>query len=253
MTFAARRKFRMGSPDDMRAAETGPRILVADDDEAVLVTLSAILAKIDRVTVTAAATFDQALEALRAQRFEVVVTEVTIDQPEDGLTLLRSAQELHPEIAGVVLTGSASLQSAIAALQLGVSNYLVKPCNIDELKLTIRGALERSGRGSPAGEVAAARAAVHEAERSVATAEQRVAGRIAIPLGSLRERIVHLQQRADRLALSEAVRYDIQQVDLAATRVEATVDTLLDQRRRAGLTAGAMRAEVLGPMRSHRG
>jgi DNA-binding NtrC family response regulator len=240
----------MGSPG-LGGAAAGPRIVVADDDEAVLLTLSAILEKIDGATVTAAATFDDAMKALGEAPFDVLVTELTIDVPEDGLTLLGCAQELHPGIAGIVLTGAASLPSAIAALQLGASNYLLKPCNIEELKLAIRVALERrqsegAGRG-----LQAARMAQHEAERNLQHAEQRVAGRIAGPLGSLRERVDQLQEQAQRLSLADGVRYDIQQVDLAASRVEATVDTFLGSQRAAtSLPSDAVRADVLSPSRS---
>ena len=120
----------MGTPG-REATGADACILVADDEEAVRLTLSAVLAKIEGAQVVAAASFDDAMKALQAQAFSVLVTELTIDTGEDGLTLLGCAQELHPGIAGIVLTGSASLQSAIAALQLGASNYLLKPCNIE--------------------------------------------------------------------------------------------------------------------------
>ena len=242
----------MGTPG-REATGADARILVADDEEAVRLTLSAVLAKIEGAQVVAAASFDDAMKALQAQAFDVLVTELTVDAEEDGLTLLGCAQELHPGIAGIVLTGSASLQSAIAALQLGASNYLLKPCNIEELKLAIRLALEKGGASRPGAQ--AVRRAEREAQHTLTAAEQRIASRIAGPLGSLRERISHLQEQLERLALADSVRYDIQQVDLAATRVEAMVDTLLaGDETRSGLPQDPQvrRADVTWPARSRR-
>ena len=210
-------------------ARGGSRVLVADDDQAVLLTLSAIVQGIDRLEVTAVGSYSDALEALRNGPFAVIVTELSIDGPSDGLELLRSALELQPRAAGIVLTASASLQSAIAALQLGVTNYLLKPCNIQELKQAILVALERTPDEQAAARLQAALLAQREAERGLENSRRRVVSRIAGPLVSLREHISRLQWQAEQLDLSDSVRYDIQQLDLAATRVEATVDTLMDE------------------------
>jgi DNA-binding NtrC family response regulator len=216
----------MGVPD---VGVGGRRVLVADDDEAVLLTLAAIVEGIDGVEVTRASTFADAMEALGTGELAVIVTELNIDGPGDGLELLRAALERQPSASGIVLTASASLQSAIAAMKLGVTSYLVKPCNIDELKLAIQLALQRTAGERDAARLQAALLAQHEAERSLETAKQRVASRIAGPLGSLRERIARLQQQADELDLADSVRFDIEQLELAATRVKATVDTLLEE------------------------
>ena len=227
----------MGVPDaaDRRG---GRRVLVADDDEAVLLTLAAIVEGVDDVEVTRASTFAGALDAVSRDEFAVIVTELNIDGPGDGLDLLRCALVSQPGASGVVLTASASLQSAIAALQLGVTNYLLKPCNIDELKLAIQVALERTAGERDAARLQAALLAQREAQRGLENAKQRVASRIAGPLGSLRERIARLQQQADALDLDDSVRFDIQQIELAATRVEATVDTLLEEDVAASSIAG---------------
>ena len=223
----------MGFPE---GAAGRPRIVVADDDEAVLLTLTAILREVQGAAVEPAAGYEQALRRVQDQATDLLVTELTIDQPEDGLGLLRAARERSPGVACIVLTGSASLQSAIAALRMGVANYLLKPCNIEELKVAVRAALEPASGG----DAQAMRSALREAERTATEAEQRAAGRVVVPLSSLRERIGRLKEQAERLALSDSVRYDIQQVDLAASRLEAAVDTLLEP----------IRDDVQGPSRT---
>src|SRR3712207_211340 len=60
----------------------------------------------------------------------------------DGSTLLHELQTKHPNVVTIVLTGYASIESSIDALRQGVYDYLVKPCVVDDLKRTVRRALE---------------------------------------------------------------------------------------------------------------
>jgi len=69
---------------------------------------------------------------------------LTISLPDmDGLEVLRQAREIAPQAVVMILTGYASLESAIEALREGAYDYLVKPCSDDELKLSIERGLER--------------------------------------------------------------------------------------------------------------
>ncbi|MGH2468659.1 MAG: response regulator, partial [Chloroflexota bacterium] len=118
------------------------RLLLVDDDPGVLFTLEEVL-KLEGFRVTAVATGEGALVAIeREAPFDVILTDLRI-QSMDGVTLLSAAHERDTNTVGIVLTGFASMESAIEALRHGASNYLLKPCNLDELKLTIRRGLER--------------------------------------------------------------------------------------------------------------
>src|SRR5207253_2459986 len=60
----------------------------------------------------------------------------------DGLELLEQTQHFFPQPLAIVLTGYASLESAIKALHLGAYDYLIKPCNVFDLKYSVKRALE---------------------------------------------------------------------------------------------------------------
>jgi signal transduction histidine kinase len=61
----------------------------------------------------------------------------------DGIDLVRELRAVQPNCVPIMLTGYASLESAVRAIREGAYDYLVKPCDLDELKLTIARAVER--------------------------------------------------------------------------------------------------------------
>jgi DNA-binding NtrC family response regulator len=61
----------------------------------------------------------------------------------DGLELLHHIQEIDKKVMVIFLTGYPSLDSAISAMRAGAFDYLVKPVNLDELKLRIERGIER--------------------------------------------------------------------------------------------------------------
>lgn len=120
------------------------RLLIVDDEEGVRVTTAAILEQEGYVVSTARAGAE-ALEALRRSPFDVVLTDLRLEDM-DGARLLRELRATHPEVVTVVLTGYASIENAIDALREGVYDYLVKPCTVEDLKRTVRRAAEQHAR-----------------------------------------------------------------------------------------------------------
>lgn len=125
----------------MKATPTA-RLLIVDDEPGVLETICAILAR-EGYDVAAASSVDEALDRLREQAFEVVLTDLRMEGAS-GLTILSELRRHWPETVTLVLTGYASLQSAIEALREGVYDYLIKPCDVEELKATVARAVERA-------------------------------------------------------------------------------------------------------------
>ena len=119
----------------------GSRILVVDDEQSVATTIKAIL-QLDGNEVTAVTTGKEALEQLRKQEFDVVLTDLRLDDL-DGIEILRETQKLWPDTVSIMLTGYASLESAVTALRSGAYDYLIKPSDVDELRATIGRAIER--------------------------------------------------------------------------------------------------------------
>jgi CheY-like chemotaxis protein/anti-anti-sigma regulatory factor len=129
-----------GPASARRAAPASHRVLIVDDEENVRLTTAAILEQ-EGYRVVTAASGREALQQVERQGFDLVLTDLRMDDM-DGATLLNELHTRHPSVVTVVLTGYASIESSIDALRQGVYDYLVKPCVIDDLKRTVRRALE---------------------------------------------------------------------------------------------------------------
>jgi signal transduction histidine kinase len=120
-------------------------ILLVDDEESVLITMQAIL-EMDGYHVSTAQKGALAIEQLRKQSFDLVMTDLRLDDT-DGLTVLAEVHATSPDTVAIMLTGYASLESSVQALREGAYDYLVKPCDVDELKATVARGMERRQLG----------------------------------------------------------------------------------------------------------
>jgi len=116
------------------------RLLVVDDEENLRITTAAILEK-EGYDVDTASSGNEAIELLAAADYDLVLTDLHMEAGE-GLAVLNEIRRNAPLTISVVLTGFASVESAIAALQEGAYDYLVKPCDIETMKHTIRRGVE---------------------------------------------------------------------------------------------------------------
>jgi signal transduction histidine kinase len=112
------------------------RLLVVDDEENLRITTAAILEK-EGYTVDTAASGNEAIALLADTDYDLVLTDLHMEGGE-GLAVLNEIRRISPLTISIVLTGFASVESAIAALQEGAYDYLVKPCDIETMKHTIR-------------------------------------------------------------------------------------------------------------------
>ncbi len=118
-------------------------ILVVDDDEAVREVISSYFSKLG-MSVTGATDGRSAIAALERSngRFKVVVTDLSLPGA-DGLAVLKAAREANPSSYVVIVTGYASLDSAIAAVRLGAYDYLTKPFSLGQLDVILRRIVDR--------------------------------------------------------------------------------------------------------------
>ncbi len=116
------------------------RLLVVDDEESLRITTAAILEK-EGYIVDTASSGDEAIDLLDKDDYDLVLTDLHMEGG-DGLSVLNRIRREAPLTISVVLTGFASVESAIAALQEGAYDYLVKPCDIESMKHTIRRGVE---------------------------------------------------------------------------------------------------------------
>jgi signal transduction histidine kinase len=116
------------------------RLLVVDDEENILLTISEVL-RLEGYEVDVAASGRAGLALLDGREYDLILTDLHMDEG-DGLSLLEEVRRRAPLTITIVLTGFAALETAIAALRHGAYDYLPKPCIIDELKYTVSRGLE---------------------------------------------------------------------------------------------------------------
>ncbi len=117
--------------------ERGARVLVVDSEPRALGTVSSLLRQ-EGYKVETANTLGTALRAHAAKPPDILLTELAVGES----ALLSEVRRAWPTTVCVLLTSYATTESAVAALRLGVYDYLVKPCVVEDLKQTVARALE---------------------------------------------------------------------------------------------------------------
>ena len=124
----------------MSPKNTSEQILVVDDDEAIRWTLREAL-QTWGFTPVEAASVAEAVKHFKAELPAAVLLD--IDLPDgSGLDVLREIKHDHPEAVVIMITGNAQVDNTISALRGGAYDFIVKPINLEELRVTIRNAIE---------------------------------------------------------------------------------------------------------------
>ncbi|MBI4832845.1 MAG: sigma-54-dependent Fis family transcriptional regulator [Candidatus Lindowbacteria bacterium] len=117
------------------------RLLIVDDDEPFRASLCECLSLKGHETLEAT-TAEEALALSREHLLDVAVVDIKMPGM-DGVELLAKLKEAHPSIEVIILTGVASIETAIGAMKLGAYDYLSKPFDFDDLRMRIRNAYEK--------------------------------------------------------------------------------------------------------------
>ena len=121
--------------------EKKAKILIVDDDESTRRSLTLILSRKGYDTDTAG-TGQEVLEKTQQSFFNIALLDIRLPDVE-GIELLAPLKEMHPEIVVIMITGYASVQTAVWALSEGAFAYITKPLNMHEVLATVREALEK--------------------------------------------------------------------------------------------------------------
>lgn len=117
------------------------RILIVDDEEGMRRLLSRVLSREGYETSTVASGAE-ALRLVANERFDLVVTDIKMPEM-DGLELLAELKQYEPSLPIIVITAYGTIENAVQALRSGAYDYIAKPFENDEIKLTVAKAFER--------------------------------------------------------------------------------------------------------------
>lgn len=107
------------------------KLLLVDDEAAYVNVLANRMAR-RQIDVTKALSGTEGIQALRKQDFDVAILDLKMEDM-DGIEVLRVFKKMVPDLPVIMLTGHGSEKAAREGLELGASNYLTKPCDLEEL------------------------------------------------------------------------------------------------------------------------
>lgn len=116
-------------------------ILLVDDDPFILTGIGKDLTG-EGYLVTTAESGETATARIADTEFDLVITDLVMDQV-DGIGVLKAAKQKNPETMVLILTGYGDMTSAIDALRLNADDYLLKPCDPEEMKFRVARCFER--------------------------------------------------------------------------------------------------------------
>jgi len=116
------------------------RLLIVDDEEALMTALCNTL-KAEGYATTGFVSASAALAQLRESQFDLLLTDLMMPEM-DGIALLNAARAVDPDLAGIVMTGHGTIDTAVQALRGGALDYVLKPFRLTNLMPVLTRALE---------------------------------------------------------------------------------------------------------------
>src|SRR5512136_1154074 len=121
--------------------KTSARLLVVDDERVTIDLLSEVLSQ-EGYEVSTALSGEEAIAQGTHNLFDIVITDVRMED-KDGIEVLRFFKKNSPDTTVIMITAFGSIETAIEAIREGAYDYISKPFKLDEIKFTIRRALEQ--------------------------------------------------------------------------------------------------------------
>jgi DNA-binding NtrC family response regulator len=112
------------------------QILVVDDEEIMCESLAAWLRE-DGYQVDTAASGREAVEKATSRDFAIYFVDLKMPGGMDGIETMMQIRRLHPDASIIIITAYATVDTAIAAMKEGAQEYIVKPCNPEEISLLV--------------------------------------------------------------------------------------------------------------------
>jgi len=116
------------------------RILIVDDEAGIRSSLGQVLVD-EGFEVESAATGEKGLDRLRESAFHLVLLDVWLPK-RDGLEILQEIKTAHPDVAVIMISGHANVETAVKATKLGAFDFVEKPLSLEKISLVVRNALK---------------------------------------------------------------------------------------------------------------
>jgi signal transduction histidine kinase len=117
------------------------KILIVDDEKVTMENLEYVMKK-EGYEVIGTESGQNALKLLNEYQFDVVLTDLRMAEV-DGTQILKRCHELYPDTEVIIITGYATLESAIHAMKQGAFYYIAKPFKLDEVRKVVKEAVEK--------------------------------------------------------------------------------------------------------------
>jgi DNA-binding NtrC family response regulator len=117
------------------------KILIVDDERVALKNLEHVMKK-EGYDVTGTESGQNALKLLEEQQFDVVLTDLRMEKV-DGMQILKKSQDLYPDSEIIMITGYATLESAVETMKKGAFHYIAKPFKLDLVRKVVQEAIEK--------------------------------------------------------------------------------------------------------------
>jgi DNA-binding NtrC family response regulator len=118
-----------------------PRVLAVDDEQVVCESIRRVLGE-EGYNISTSTSSREGLELLRREHFDLLLLDIKMPEM-DGIELLRAARDVSPETEVLIITGYATIETAVEAIKLGAFDYLEKPVSPPQLIVAAARALER--------------------------------------------------------------------------------------------------------------
>jgi DNA-binding response OmpR family regulator len=118
-------------------------VLVVDDEAAIRYSVSKTLQRAG-YNVREAGSGEDALDVIRDETFEVVLTDIRMPPGLDGVELVRRIKDIDPDTIVILMTAYPSLNTAVESLRLGAHDYLIKPSSSQDIRQSVARGIDRA-------------------------------------------------------------------------------------------------------------
>ncbi len=117
------------------------KVLIVDDDKIIADILRDLLLNEDRLVDVCYDGFS-AIENMQKSFYDLIIVDLVMPGL-GGLDLLRFAKKINPDVVVIIITGYASLETAITAIREGAYDYIRKPCKLEEINIVVENAIDK--------------------------------------------------------------------------------------------------------------